>query len=216
MSEIETKKSFTRKLSWCTTAAVTLLGFQSIASGAIVSNTLNLTQSLNLGDGQPVQPFDIDGNGTIDLAFRSFHGSDGGTNIRFLADGSYNSAVVTPTIAGYAEPLASGDVIGPSSSFSTGGVSLSSSFSIPSGAAPATLTDAIYGFSFQIDGATHYGYFTGVAYDRTTDPIFLTVGTAFWEDVPGTAITVPEPGSLALLAAGAAGLMGYRRRRDVA
>jgi hypothetical protein len=113
--------------------------------------------------------------------------------------------------------LSIGETIDASSSFSTGGVSLSSSFGIPSNAAPTSLDDGIIGFSFEINGNTHYGYFTGVSYDRTGDPIFLSVGTAFWEDTPNTAITIiPEPGSLGLMFLGAVAVAGRRRRTAAA
>lgn len=78
-----------------------------------------------------------------------------------------------------------------------------------------SVTGAFIGFSFPIDTVAHYGWIR-VDVDNATST--LTVIDAAYNDVPGAPIlagqTIPSPGSLALLAAGAAGLAGYRQRRD--
>lgn len=82
-----------------------------------------------------------------------------------------------------------------------------------------TLEGGVLGFSFVADAAgaatSHFGYAVISYEDAVGSPLVLD--GLFYEDTPGAAITVvPEPSSLALLAAGAAGVAGYRRRRRAA
>lgn len=74
---------------------------------------------------------------------------------------------------------------------------------------------AFIGLQFDLSGATHYGWMEVLADDGD-----ITLRRYGYEDVANTAITtpqllsVPEPSSLALLAAGAAGAPLLRRRRQ--
>lgn len=75
---------------------------------------------------------------------------------------------------------------------------------------------AFIGLAFPINATTHYGW-VRVDVDNAAGT-FNIVDWAY-EDQPGVGITtpaVPEPGTLGLLAAGAAGLAALRRRRSAA
>ena len=72
------------------------------------------------------------------------------------------------------------------------------------------------GVEFQIAGQTHYGW---VQIDVNDEANEATINGYAYEDVAGAAIhagTVPEPGSLAMLAIGAAGIAARRRRKAAA
>lgn len=78
--------------------------------------------------------------------------------------------------------------------------------------------DGFLGFSFPANGNTYYA-FLQIDTDSSTNSLFIEDGA--FESVPGVGIEadaeavrfIPEPTSLAMLAAGAAGLLGYRGRR---
>ena len=81
---------------------------------------------------------------------------------------------------------------------------------------------SVFSVRFQIGGNTHYGW---VEWTHTLATLFggglVSVTNWAFEDVPNTPIhiadtmsPVPLPGSLALLASGAGGLLAWRRRRS--
>ncbi|MEM1445580.1 MAG: PEP-CTERM sorting domain-containing protein [Planctomycetota bacterium] len=75
-----------------------------------------------------------------------------------------------------------------------------------------SVTGGFLGLSFPISGATHFGW---VRVDVDNAASAFTIVDWAYESVAGEGINageVPEPGSLALLAAGAAGLIARRRK----
>ncbi|MCS7315002.1 MAG: PEP-CTERM sorting domain-containing protein [Bryobacterales bacterium] len=85
----------------------------------------------------------------------------------------------------------------------------------------AGVTDAYLGLRFQVGPNTHYGWVRmGVSVVPSTLTISATVKDWAYEDRPGVGIhagttetVIPEPGTLGLLALGAAGLVLWRRRK---
>ena len=69
------------------------------------------------------------------------------------------------------------------------------------------------GVSFLIEGETHYGW---VQIDVNDDATQATINGYAYQDIAGTGAHTPEPGSLALLALGAAGIAARRRRKGTA
>lgn len=78
------------------------------------------------------------------------------------------------------------------------------------------------GIEFQLDGQTHYGwvdittnYASVEGVDWDPSPTTYTISGWHYEDTPGaSAVVVPEPATLSLLALGASGLLAHRRRKE--
>lgn len=76
---------------------------------------------------------------------------------------------------------------------------------------------AMNGLAGDNPGDVHYGWFrVGVApYDNTTNSLAITAYDYAYESTANTGITIPEPASWALFAAGGTVLAARRRRRTV-
>lgn len=189
-------------------------GAAGVAQGAIISNagtfqgvapTFDIV--INPVSYTGANPFDVDGDGVTDIRLGT-----GGYNSAFADDGGSNAAgagvvfTSTPYAYNYLEAFEEGEVIGPSSAVATIRY-LSNQF------LPETFATGGYlGFKTSQD---YFGWMDllverGAAGGNAR----VTVrGWAYQDN--GDAIAageVPEPGSLALLAAGALGIAARRRR----
>lgn len=154
----------------------------------------------------PTVNLDNSADGYFEVAFVS-------TSANIQIRDSYSGNVLTSSGTYYVRGFAAGDEIGPSANEAgDGGSHVGATFNnynFFSG------DDKYIGVSFEIAGQTHYGWI-GFEVD-STNPLHGVIRDYAYESTPDTAITagakpVPEPGSLALLAAGA-GAMAVRRRK---
>ncbi len=178
-----------------------------------------LNQNVVLDD--PDFELDMDGDSNTDLFFDNR--SIGLYNGSWQVVQTPNTQLMTNevyTVPGlgdysYATPQASGDLIDGSGFYSYftnltyGGLGPAAS---DLDAGPILL-----GFSMEVASNTHFGW---VRLEVDADNAVYTVIDAAYEDTPGLAIeagslvSIPEPSSLGLLAAGALGLSLYRGRRE--
>lgn len=122
---------------------------------------------------------------------------------------AYSGDVLTADGTYYVKGFAEGETIGPASN-SAGGYNLAATggnYNFFDG-------DNLYiGVAFEIASQTHYGW-VGFEID-SNNPLHGTIRDYAYESTPNTAITageVPEPATLAMLAAGA-GALATRRRK---
>ncbi len=204
-----------------------LVGALAIAGGtSAYANPVSSTpppDSMNTAGGADVfTNWDVDGNGTIDFTFQNRY-PNSGTQVNWHLN--FDPAVAGNGVVGYVGPfvnyanaLMMGTNIGPSSTFQTSSqVVLGSNYGgtlyggfatqVPPG------TNAYAGFQFSAADGLHYGW------------LFLNVNAgvidftgAAYESTPGVAIAagaIPEPGTMAMLALGAVGVLGatIKRRR---
>lgn len=166
--------------------------------------------------------WDVNGDGTIDFEFENRYPNSGSQvnwqlDMDPFATGAGVVGYVGPFV-NYANALSVGTSIGSGSTFQTSSqVVLGSNYAgtlyggfavqVPPG------TNAYAGFEFQAADGLHYGWL----YLNVNAGVIDFTGAAY-ESVPGMAITagaVPEPGTMAMLALGAVGVLGaaIKRRR---
>jgi len=149
--------------------------------------------------------FDVDGNGSLD-----FNLAVSPTRVGI---GIFGNQVLNPSSHAYLIPWTVGSTMGGSGSAPT-----YKRFLATSGFNMFPSTSAL-GFSFTSDSSgspqTHYGYLD-VQVNGTSGNFTATVSDLYWNMTPNAGLVVnavPEPSSLALLAAGIGGLAIWRMRR---
>ncbi|MEM6391571.1 MAG: PEP-CTERM sorting domain-containing protein [Planctomycetota bacterium] len=206
-------------------AGAAAMGAGTDAAAAVIEVTANISHDVSAGRFSAA--FDIAGDASSngdDFFLDSAIAGGGEVSVGFYTYGGLVESVTTPD---YVQLLQAGDTVGPTDILDVGYSRAATDFpsngygALPE--APRALVDGIIGFRITLNGGTttHYGYATGLTYDidDPINPSFISIGSFFYESTPDTPITVtaiPEPSGLALLAAGAAGVLGLRRHRKVA
>jgi len=210
-----------RRLAGAVGAMAAGLAAESPADAAVVHQNFNppnevssaQAYSVNLG-GDGVNEFDVE------WAFFGAFQSIGTKATDFAGTGTPvrpGMAAVIMADNGHAANLALGTLIGPANTFVTPSITRLNGWDNPTDRNPVgnfNGSSGYIGVQFALNGNTHYGYvgFEGDPPDMHTGRVFA-IG---WEDQPNTGVLaggIPEPSSLALLAAGVAGLSAYRRRK---
>jgi hypothetical protein len=203
-----TDKSVRRLAGAAGAVAAGLGGVQSL-DAAVVHQTVNVTLP-------PTTEYHVDLNADTINEF-DIQSDISGSNARIKAT-DYGLGAGTVR-AGDTAPanLPAGTLIGPGSgTFSSSGLDTLTGIESGNPAGHFQVSDGpgYLGVQFQIAGETHYGYvgYEGTGAQNSANGHIYSLG---YETVANTAIAagaVPEPGSVTMLAAGAAGVSVYRRR----
>jgi len=203
-------------------SACLLTGAWTACRGAIVVHWLDTPLELG-GWWNPPTPhsLDIDGNGTIDFSFWG----DVAASVGMRSEGSNRYLIIPdlpPNIGGPVAALDEGFQIGPESSegnldwfnHPTDWATLMQQLSTGR-SGEFWGTRAYIGFEFQIDSNTHYGWFDFQGHSST--PYGVVYGWGY-ESTPGVsipagAVAIPEPATIALLAAGGLLLALHRKHK---
>ncbi len=205
------------------------------AYGAVVSATLPSNITGTGTTGEVLSTWDVNGDGADDFIFGAGAANIGGSKyLAYTGVTAYSGGVVGYTITGpnasyyYGTNLTKGTAIGGASTFVQGSYLTNLSIKYGTTTVGQFGTNSYLGFSFTATDGTHYGYIELTSTVASTakpgtSKGSLTFTKAAYDNVAGEAIAVgalptavPEPGSLAALAFGAAGVAGaaaYRRQR---
>jgi hypothetical protein len=218
---------FERKLAvYALAAGATLAGSSQADAGIVYSGPLNINipaMDAITTDNVYLEDFNADGDPDFLIVNAILHGS--GTPDTYASLTAASIGIVATDIAGspYATPLAAGDLINGSLTADTGKAKLTVDTLPLSGISPSPWvpgTDACIGLSFSIGSELHSGW---VEISIENDLSIDVLGWAYDDVANGTikagnnGTIVPEPSSLALLAAGASGVLafGLRKRRSI-
>jgi hypothetical protein len=225
-----------RLLSYGAVVAAGLITSATPAHAAIVYTA----SSAPLVEGNDILPLDLDNDSNPDFVF-ALSNCGSCTSLGIFSFGPYN-AIMARYQGGYypdAFALNDGDSIGPAGPWEPFGANLGSgygSYSYTDYYGGTTVYPGLLlgdfinrdqpgflGLQFDISGATHYGWARVRVFTDTTDSLAPKLSMRLidyaYEDIAdqsiaaGTGQSVPEPGSLGLLASGVLGLAAWRKRK---
>jgi hypothetical protein len=202
---MSTLQDQTRKLaSYSAAAALGAFGAHQAAQGSVIYT--NLDPDLQAQSGQN-QTININNSGYHEVSVLTT-----GTNIQVRK--SYAGVVLTSSGTYYVKGFNYGDLIGATANAAGG-----SHIAAKKNGYNFFVGDQKYvGIKFTLAGQTHFGWI-GFQVD-STNPLHAIIRDYAYESDPNTAIAagvapvIPEPGTLALLAAGAGAMALGRRRRE--
>ncbi|MEN0109270.1 MAG: PEP-CTERM sorting domain-containing protein [Planctomycetota bacterium] len=201
------RDSIARKTAY-TLAAGAAAGAAGSADAAIVWSG---PQDIDIALGAS-QPLNLDGDAYTDIFLNNY---DFGAPYQGVYVQYFPGNVVGFFGAfAYVSALEAGDVIDATTT-AGGPFQASMAFGATNPAAEFNNADgAFIGLDFPIGGVTHFGWIR-VTIDNAAGE--FTINDWAYQSVPGRGLlagdTVPEPGTLGMLAAGAAGVAAMRRRR---
>lgn len=197
-------------------AAQGIPGFSFTAPTTVTSGTLRPPSTGSFG-------WDVDGDGSNDFSLINFSGFAGVFNAQATAFPSNPNALLGPGVYGLLN-LVGNAAVGPAQVWSAvppyknmtyqGVANKQANFT--------TNTPGYFGFRFAFNNSpTNYYYgWGGLTIDLTAAGQGFKVTEAFYQSTPNTTINVgavpapvPEPSTMVLLAAGAAGVTAWRSRK---
>jgi hypothetical protein len=238
MNKLDLHLDITRKLLGYSAAGAAAALTAGPAQGAIIANTTPQNFNVAIGSFANIN-FDSAGIDEFSIrGFRSASSSFSTTTFGFLALYKNDNlfAHVEDPVAGGASSgnpnaLPVGFLVGPAAVFDAieGGDTLATTYYFsPAGGPFSQFAGEVryLGTRFVLGGNTHYGWIAvrlntdllsgvveGYAYEACADTAIATGATSGGANC-GRPGDVPEPSSLALMAAGAAGLFALRRRKS--
>lgn len=194
------------------------------SNAAVITHESDIDLSVLNDGGVLSAQLDVDGDDHPDFLFSAWDvlvdAEDGIYSRGSLIEPYGSNAIVTSTkTTSFAAALNSGDFIGPTSDLGNNKHKFLKNFGntfvdIEIGEWPHDITQTrVVGLQFDIGGSTHYGWAEVGVQLGSSD---LVVGQVGYESIPDTPIGiagVPEPSSMALMLAGAAGIAALKRRR---
>lgn len=197
----------TRKLSSYSAAAALGAFSAQQACGEIIYTDLEPDE---IAEDGATPDINLNNTGYFEVSIITTSGGSANMQIRAAYESSTGSIILTSAGSYYVQGFDAGELIDSNSNIASGGVNVAANnnYNFFSG-------DQKYiGVSFEIAGETHYGWI-GFEIDSTS-PLHGIVRDYAYESVPDTGIVageIPEPNTLALLAAGAGALACGRRRQ---
>ena len=206
----ETKTLIARKAAY-TLAAGAAAGAVGTADAADPSVVYSGVQDISIAQFNS-QDLNLDGDAYNDILLKNyvfFGGNYQGATVNFFP----GKVVGFSTAYSYASALSEGDLIDATAT-AGGPFGVSLAYGVNNPNAEFNNADgAFIGLEFPISAVSHFGWIR-VTIDNAAGT--FVINDWAYESEPGAGITageVPEPGTLGLLAAGAAGVVAMRKRR---